>query len=151
MTSRENKAIEEHMQSLDDRALLRVVALEATDYRKEALEIASTELRRRGLNVLSAGQYLSQFPTEKVGKDGFCAECRNKTTDESPGNTTTVNFLLGTRLIGYENRCPACGSVEQTLWLQIVLPLIPLGKYRVIYLDKDLFSSRYIGRKLRGK
>ena len=139
------------MQSLDDRALLRVVALEASNYRPEALETASTELRRRGLGVLSASQYLSQFPTEKVGKDGFCEECRSKTSDESPGNTTTVNFLLGTRLIGYENRCPACGSVEQTLWLQIVLPLIPLGKYRVIYLDKDLFSSRYVGRKLREK
>jgi hypothetical protein len=149
MSLQNQSEVEKHMQSLDDHALLRVIAIESADYRPEALDIARSELRRRSIAPLATGEYLTRFPEERVGSDGFCAVCRSKTTDQSPGNTSTVNFVLGNRLIGSEDRCPACGSVEQTLWLQIVLPIIPLGRYRVIYLDKDMFSSRYVGRKLR--
>ena len=141
--------VERHIKSLDDHELLRLVAIENSEYRPESLEIANRELRRRGLVAMNESQYLSQFPAERVGLDGFCEVCRSKTTDDSPGKTGTVNFVLGTRLIGCDGRCPACGSIEQTLWVQIVLPLIPLGRYKVIYFERDSFSSRYIGRKLQ--
>jgi len=150
MTTSEQRELEQQMQSLDDHALLRLVAVEAFDYRPEALDIARDELRRRHLDILSREQYWTQFPAEKVGGDGFCASCRSRTTDESLGDTRTVNFVLGTRLIGHDDRCPACGSVLQTKWLQIILPLIPLGRYRVIYLERGLLSGHYIGRRLRG-
>jgi len=149
MTPKEQRQIEERMRSLDDHALLRLIAVEAADYLPEALVIAREELRRRHLEVLNRDQYWSQFPTERVGSDGFCAACRSQTTDETPGDTTVVNFIFGTRLIGHDDRCPTCGSVLQTMWLQAVLPIIPLGRYRVIYLENDLFYGRYIGRKLK--
>jgi hypothetical protein len=139
------------MRSLHNHALLRLVAVEAFDYRPEALGIARNELHRRQLAVLNQEQYWVQFPVERVAADGFCAACRSQTTDESSGNTTVVNFIFGTRLIGHDDRCSACGSLLQMLWLQIGLPIIPLGRYRVIYLEKDLFSGRYIGRKLRNE
>jgi hypothetical protein len=149
MTLNEQKEIKERMQALDDHALLRLVAVEASDYRPEALEVACDELRRRRLDVLNAEQYWMRFPAERVGTDGFCEDCRAKTTDESPGDTIVVNFVFGMRLIGHDDRCAACGSVLQTKWLQIVLPIIPLGRYRVIYLEKGLLSGRYVGRRLR--
>jgi hypothetical protein len=151
MTSNEQREIEERMQTLDNHALLRLVAVEASDYRSEALEIASNELRRRHLDILNAEEYWKQFPLQKVGSDGFCAGCRNQTTDESPGDMTVVNFICGQRLIGHDDQCSACGSLLQTKWVQIILPIIPLGRYRVIYLEKGMLSSRYVGRRLRKK
>ena len=132
------------MRSLDDHGLLRLVAMEAHDYQPEALAIARTELHRRHLEVVSPNEYLARFPAERIGADGFCAECRGKTTDESPGDTTVVNLVFGTHLIGHDDVCPVCGSVVQTKWLQIILPVIPLGRYRVVWLH----GGRYIGRRL---
>src|SRR5882724_9963961 len=149
MTANKQRELEERMHSLDDHTLLRLVAVEAADYRPEALNIARDELRRRHVDVLNREQYWMQFPNERVGGDGFCTACRSQTTDESPGDTKTVNFVLGTRLIGHDDQCSACGSVLQTKWLQIVLPIIPLGQYRVIYFERGLLSGRYIGRRLR--
>ena len=151
MSSNEQHEIEERMHALDNHALLRLIAVEASDYRPEALNIARDELRRRNLDVLNREQYWNQFPSEQVGGDGFCEACRSQTIDESPGNTTTVNFAFGTRLIGHDDQCLACGSVLQTMWFQFVLPIIPMGQYRVIYLERGLFSGRYVGRKLRRK
>jgi hypothetical protein len=142
------REIEKRMQALDDHDLLRLVALEESQYVSGVLEIARTELRRRGLRVLNAEQYWDQFPLERTGSDGFCARCRSETTDESPGDTFTMNFV-GTSLIGDSDRCPACGSVVQTKWYRLFIPIIRLGRYRVIYSEKDPFSSRYVGRKLR--
>lgn len=139
------------MRALDDHALLRLVTVEASDYRQEALKIARDELQRRQLDILNVEQYWKQFPSERIGDDGFCVSCRNQTTDESPGNTTVVNLIFGTRLIGHDEQCSACGSLLQTKWLQIILPIIPLGQFRIIYLEKGLFSGRYVGRRLHKK
>ena len=149
MTPNKQRELEERMRSLDDHALLRLVGVEAGDYRQESLDIAREELRRRNLGAMSRERYWEQFPAERITADGFCAACRAQTTDESPGNTTVLNFMFGTRLIGHDDRCSACGSLLQTKWLQIVLPIIPLGRYRVIYLEKGLISGRYVGRRLR--
>src|SRR5437868_2590915 len=114
--------VETHMRSLDDHALLRVIAVEHSEYRPEALEIARAELRRRGRDPISSAEYLNKFPSERIGADGFCASCRDQTTDETPGNTRTVNFI-GTRLIGHDDRCSVCGAVVQTCWFCLLLPL----------------------------
>ncbi len=149
MVSNNQGELEERMRALDNHALLHLVAVEAADYRPEAVEIACKELERRRWGVLTREQYWSQFPAERVGGDGFCSNCRTQTTDESPGGTSVVNFIFGTRLIGHDDRCPSCGSVRQTMWFQFILPIIPLGTYRIIYLERGLMSGRYVGRKVR--
>ena len=95
-------------------------------------------------------RYVARFPQERIGADGFCEQCRSSTADESPGDTTVVNLLFGTRLIGHDEVCPICGSVLQSKWFWIGVPIIPLGKYRVIWMKQGLFSTnRYTGRRLR--
>jgi hypothetical protein len=149
MTTPEQEEIQRHMQSLDDRALLRLVSVEAGDYRPEALDIARSELRRRKLDTIGREEFWTQYPQDRIQGDGFCASCRSQTTDESPGNTQTVNFVFGTRLIGHDDVCPVCGSVEQMLWIMLIIPLVPCGKFRVLYQNKDMRSTRYISRKVR--
>jgi hypothetical protein len=146
----ELRKIQERMAALDNHALQRLVAVEQSDYRPEVLNIAHGELRRRGLEILDKEQYWERFPLERVGPDGFCTRCRSQTTDESPGNAYSVNFV-GTKLIGGPDpyQCPACGSIVQTKWFWFFVPIVPLGSYRIIYLEKEMFSSRYVGRKLR--
>ncbi len=150
-TLKEQREIEQRMQALDDHALLRLVAVESSDYRPEALEAARDELRRRCLDILNAEQYWTRFPGERIGPDGFCADCRAKTTEATPDYKTTVQFVFGMRLIGNDDQCPACRSVLQTKWMHIMhlLPIIPLGRYRVIYLEKGMPYGPYISRRLR--
>ncbi len=148
MTTEERQNIEEHLSELDNHALLHLVALERPNYTEEALELAAAELHRRHLDVLNAEQYWEQFPQERIGPDGFCVTCRAQTTDESPGGTFTFNYV-GTRLIGFRDICPYCGSVVQRKWFCFVLPLVPLAKYRVLYLEEGGSYRRYVGRKLR--
>src|SRR5258706_4080157 len=77
--------------------------------------------------------------------NGFCADCAKATTDESPGGTFTFN-TFGTRLSFVRDRCPECHSIVQTKAIcGFFIPLIPLGRYRVIYVS----GSRYVGRRLR--
>ena len=128
MPSRETVEMDRHVRALDDHALLRLVAVERSDWRPEAIEVACAELQRRGLAVSTREEYCRQFRSMEIGADGFCAVCRQETTDESPGNTSLVN-LVGTRLVGGDNVCPACGSVVQTKWFWIGVPIIPLGRY----------------------
>ncbi len=79
---------------------------------------------------------------------GFCAACYASTTDESPGNMFTFNFI-GTRLLGGADPCAKCGSIVQRVWFCFILPVIPLDSYRVKYVQEGFFSSGFIGRKLR--
>lgn len=129
----------------DDRALLRLVAVESDQYRAEIVELARRELISRNLPVPSAEEYFQLFPTERIGDSGFCQACLDETTSETPGNTTTYNIFIGTRLIGLGAACPACGSVVQTKYFCLFVPLTPLARYRIIYLSR----SRYVGRRLR--
>jgi hypothetical protein len=143
MSPHEQRSIEEHMRSLDDHQLQRLVAVESSTYRPEALAIARAELERRRVEIPGHEEYLSHFPSERIAADGFCAECRSQTTDESPGNTTTVNLVFGTRLSGHDDICGVCGSVLQTMWFWFVIPIFPMGKYRVRWVENG-----YIGRRI---
>jgi hypothetical protein len=148
MKPSERQTVESHMESLDDHALLRVIAVEAGDYTPEAIEIATAELQRRRLEPLDQEAYLEKFPTERILANGFCAKCSSQTTDQSPGNIGTFYFV-GTRLIGRDIQCTTCGSTLQTLWFCLIIPLFPLGRFRVIYLGHGFMSSRFIARKVR--
>ena len=136
--------IQKQMRDLEDSSLRRLVFLKQTDYLPEAVEIARDELARRGMSVLTPEEYWLQYQDEWLETVGFCYRCWAETTDESVGHTMTVNFI-GQRLLGEENPCELCGSVVQTKWFCIVLPLVPIGKYRVIRIK----HGPYIGRKMK--
>ena len=143
MTDEQKQSVAIRMHALDDDALRRIVTIDRADWQPEAILIALEEIQRRQSNEAH-----NRCQTKRRGADGFCQECLNQTSPESPGDTRTVNFLFGTRLIGHDERCNVCGSVVQTLWTCVVLPIISEGRYRVRYLESGLMSSRYVGRKL---
>jgi hypothetical protein len=67
-----------------------------------------------------------------------------ETTDESPGNTRTLNGV-GTRLYGNKAKCPACYSViKRKCFCIVFIPVIPLRQFRV----KPVTATRYLGRRL---
>jgi hypothetical protein len=75
---------------------------------------------------------------------GFCAECVAETTNESPGNTGSINGI-GVRLYGASAKCPKCLSVIKRKWFSIIfIPVIPLKRYRI----KPMTATRYLGRFL---
>ena len=84
------------------------------------------------------------LPCYAATEDGrFCANCVAETTMEGPGDMRTVNGI-GTVLRGDDRRCPTCHSVAQQKWFQfIVLPVIPMDRYRILYLYPE--TTRYIG------
>ncbi len=95
------------------------------------------------------GESLALDELNFIRQTGFCRRCYAATTDESPGSTFTINVLFGFRFLGWSGECPRCESVERTLWFLFVIPLLPLGKYRIKYVTEGLLNSRYIGRALK--
>ncbi|HET9256234.1 MAG TPA: hypothetical protein VFO16_13690 [Pseudonocardiaceae bacterium] len=80
----------------------------------------------------------------------FCAACTAATTGKPAPGAFTLNGL-GTTFYGGANRCPACGSIEQIHWIALFfVPLLPLGRYRMIYTSRTGFHSRYYGRAHAG-
>ena len=136
------------MSDLDDRSLLRLVIFDREDYTPDAIEIAKSELYRRKLPLLTIEEYWDRYPVDRIGPEGFCQACLAETTEESVGTVFSVN-LIGTHLWGDSDPCSACGSIVQRKWLCIMMPLVPLGKYRVIHLGHWFMSSKFIGRKLK--
>jgi len=75
---------------------------------------------------------------------GFCKSCLASTSDASPGGTFTFN-TFGTRLFFARDRCPECHSIVQRKAVCLLFaPLIPLGSYRVIYVN----AKQYVGRRV---
>ena len=138
--------VERHMRELDDAALRRLVVLEASNYQPAALDIARDELKRRHIPFLKPEEYWKQFPEEWLAGVVFCYRCWSETTDESPGHVVTLN-LIGTRLLGCDDQCAVCGSVVQRMWFCIVLPILPLSRYRVIRMPRDEYIGRMLGKR----
>ena len=95
----------------------------------------------------TSGRAKNQIPTSDT-PHGFCDTCLSQTTWESPGDTGTLNFVVGLKLLGNSDGCPVCRSIVQRVYLLCFIPIIPLWQYRVIYFEKGWFSSKYIGRRL---
>ena len=148
MTSPDDvKRLDERMQGLDDRELLRMGALTASDYTPEALEAVGRELTRRNLKAMTMAEYFDAHPRERLGTDGFCADCREATTDEYLQEPVSL-FRIGTRLVGYEDQCDYCGSTVRGLWFCFLVPIRPLGRYRVVTSDW-MPPYDFVGRKLK--
>lgn len=150
---------ERHMQTLDDKELQCIVALNRGGYTDEAIRLAHDELRRRSCRVLSGQEYLDEYPGERITESGFCAACVEHTSDETAGTVQLrhiIPFLVafGTWLSGgLMDSCPACRSVVQSKWLWIVVPVRRLGRYRVIWPEgrggTDLVDGSFLSRRLR--
>ena len=144
MTPEEYREFEKRTRALDDAGLRRLTVLESSQYRPEVVTIARDELARRRLSVLSPEDYWKQFPAEWMAALGFCYRCWSETTDESPGLMVTFD-LVGTRLLGRDEGCVECGSVVQSKWFCVIVPIVRLGRYRVIRLER----RGYVGRKVK--
>jgi len=99
------------------------------------------------------------FDGYKVGSSTFCSKscaqktqfCRNcfvKTTDIPNQGWQkyfwdwAVNkkegFNFGPAFgESCENTCPRCGSAIHRLWMYFFVPIIPLGKYRILHIMKE--------------
>ena len=152
MTPEEHLGFEQRTRTSDDAALRRLVILEASQYRPEVVDMARDELRRRGLRVLSPEDFWMQFPAEWIAAMGFCYRCCVETTDDSLGLIMTYKGI-GTRLRGGigglgDKPCMECGSIIQEKWFYVIVPVVPLGKYRVIGIARKSMGAELIGRKL---
>lgn len=92
-------------------------------------------------------RYCSDQCRRFAGHPGFCEQCAAETTQEGVGGTFTVNFVLGTRLMGWgAEPCPRCRSKVMRKWLWLVIPVLPVSpKYRVLYQS----PKRYLSRKMK--
>jgi hypothetical protein len=90
------------------------------------------------------GAFCSESCRSFYKNPGFCSSCVEATTPESAGNLIQVNGC-GRGFYGSRDRCPTCGSVVRTKCFCILLiPLIPLERYRVLHIG----STRYLSRRL---
>lgn len=95
------------------------------------------------------GVYCSRECQSYYRQPYFCRACIEETSDVSAGSTTTVNGV-GTTLYGSASRCPDCDSIIQTKWVCFIfLPIIPLGRYRVLYASPTQYLSRQVGGRPR--
>jgi len=143
MTPDQRREHEERMRTMEDASLRCLLVLQQSDYLPEVASIARDELARRRIPMLSREEYWQQYPEEWLAAVGFCYRCWAQTTDESPGLSFTVD-LIGTRLLGSDEPCSTCGSVVQTKWFCVIVPITRLGRYRVIRRRR----GEHIGRRV---
>jgi hypothetical protein len=88
-------------------------------------------------------------PTRAVAsREIFCSHCVAETTDETPGDVSTINGI-GRQFYGAASPCPECGSVIRTLWWTLVeAPVVPLGSYRYKTSEEAVSRARFWCRKL---
>lgn len=90
------------------------------------------------------GVFCSQECQSYFHHPGYCQKCLSETMEENAGGLFTFNGI-GTRFAGKKSRCQVCNSVIQTKCICFLfIPLIPLGKYRVLYVTRYSFHSRKI-------
>ena len=148
LESDEQRRLEAHFGGLADADLRRITTLERSQYREEAFQMALDELARRRLPLLLPEDYWRQFQEEWLAQVGFCYKCWTTTTDESLGAVFPGWRLIGVRLVDEADPCPACNSVVLTKSFCIAVPIVSMGRYRVL-LDRRLFADPPKGRRLR--
>ncbi len=105
---------------------------------------------RRKIQPQAAGRgQPAAAPQRAVTSRGiFCAHCVAETTDETPGDVSTLNGI-GRKFYGAAAPCPECASVICTLWWTLVeLPVVPLGSYRYKTAEQAGTRARFWCRKL---
>jgi hypothetical protein len=93
-------------------------------------------------------QLMSEPAPEVTSRTIFCVSCVTATSDETPGDVSTLNGI-GRQFYGSAEPCPECASVIRTLWWTVVdVPLIPLGSYRYKTAEDRVMRARFGCRKL---
>ncbi len=78
---------------------------------------------------------------------GFCESCAAASNPTSCGNVISIRGV-GTCFFGESDKCGRCGSVVKTVWIQIMIPVYPVGSYRFITVNEPgLFTrAQYVSR-----
>ena len=143
----QRREIKERMKDFKDHELLRIVALEESEFIPEAIQIAREELELRNVKPLDAGEYYIQFPSENPFID-FCTSCLEQTTPEGPeylGRMGPFSYDLK----GFDHECETCGSVLADKWLYFLLfPVRKMEQYRVL-LDSGTSQSPQVCRRVK--
>lgn len=72
----------------------------------------------------------------------FCESCVESTLAEGSGDMGTVNGW-GTRFYGSTDHCETCNSEIRRKYFTVCwIPVIPLGRYRVLHVGPMNFFSR---------
>ena len=94
------------------------------------------------------GQSSPQPARSVASREIFCEHCVAETTDETPGDVSTINGI-GRKFYGSAAPCPECASVIRTLWWTVVeVPVVPLASYRYKTSEEGVSRSRFWCRKL---
>ena len=73
----------------------------------------------------------------------FCQSCKSNSEDISSGNVISLNYI-GRSFGGSARRCPHCDSTERNLYFAFIVPILPLGTWKV----KRVGRGRILTRKL---
>jgi hypothetical protein len=101
-----------------------------------------------GMNAKKGGKTFREQADWMLGNIGnlpekpFCDECERDTVAIRTGKLVTINFIGKTWGLGKSNKCPVCGSVERNMWFIMLLPILPLGRWKVKYLARNKFVTR---------
>jgi hypothetical protein len=85
---------------------------------------------------------LPLVPREQIYGQGLCPECMAGTLDEEAPPALAHDVFYGTRYMGASQSCDRCHSVIRTLWFWLLLPLFPMGSYRLVFIDHQSFVGR---------
>jgi hypothetical protein len=80
---------------------------------------------------------------EIYGAGEFCASCISASSGQAAPDTEMYEIGVGSVLLGNAEQCAMCKSRVKTLWAWYVVPLCPLGSYRVI----PTAMGKYVGRR----
>jgi hypothetical protein len=80
------------------------------------------------------------------GPRSFCKKCQFETIARASGNLSRFNGI-GTTFLGSSNACAECRSVVKRVWFTVLfIPVVPMGRYRVIQMSPQEFLSRRLRR-----
>ena len=116
--------------------------------RTTALAIAILGVISFGLFSLVYYAIWGRHPLHKrdeIYSTAFCDRCIASTIEDPAPDTGTHKALVGTRFMGGTDPCPTCKSIVRTFWVWFMIPIAPLGSYRMIWLD----PTHYLGRRAR--
>ena len=85
-------------------------------------------------------------PVRPGYKDEFCETCLTESTELSgPLNLSTLNYVLGGRLIGNADQCQDCGSSIRTHCFYLFgFPVYSAGSFRVQFVAESHFLCRQV-------
>jgi hypothetical protein len=123
----------------------------AIDKEQQQLEVAiqRLELQHEGRSGFAEKASPPAQPSRSVTTRGiFCEHCVAETTDETPGDVSTLNGI-GRKFYGSAAPCPECASVIRTLWWTMIeVPVVPVGSYRYKTVEEGVSRARFWCRKL---